>query len=119
MSTLLTKITDKLLVSDSPWQFRILLVMVTAFFAGGLLLDYLASMVTFPMLSGAKDDFELDKLIIEFTKTKHESLSHSASLLYDFAKIALGALIASVTQNLKVDIKTDKTEGEQAANKAN
>ncbi len=110
MSSLLSTVTDKLLVSDSPWQFRILLVMVSAFFAGGLALDYLASNVTLRLI-GAPDSLELDKLMIDFTKSKHESLTNSASLLYDFSKIALGALIATVTQNLKVDLKPKSSDG--------
>ncbi len=109
MNTIMSKLTDKLLINDSPWQFRMLLGMVIIFFMGGLGLDYLASMVTFSGLSGDEGGLELDKLIIEFTKTKHESLSQSASLLYDFSKIGLGALIASVTQNLKLDMKTEKS----------
>jgi len=109
MNTLLSKVTDKLFVSDSPWQFRLLLVMIILFFSGGLLLDFQASNVTFPGLGGDEQTRELDKMIIEFTKGKHQSLSQSASLLYDFAKIALGALIASVTQNLKVDISGRKS----------
>jgi len=109
MSSVLSTLSDKIFVSDSPWQFRILLVLVTAFFIGGLALDYLASTVTFPGLSGGAEDLELDNLVIEFTKEKHKSLSDSAALLYDFAKIGLGALIASVTQNLKVDLKPEPT----------
>jgi len=109
MGTFLSKVTEKLFVSDSPWQFRILLVMVIVFFVGGLLLDYLASLIAFTGLGGSEENFELDKLIIEFTKSKHDSLTQSASLLYDFAKIALGALIASVTQNLRVDVEPGET----------
>ena len=83
-----------------PWQFRLLLIMVTVFFVGGLLLDYRASDLT-PKLG---DDSSVNGEILKLINKKHEALTTSAALLYDFAKIALGALIASVTQHLKVEV---------------
>lgn len=80
-------------------------MLVIFFFLVELFLDYWASTVTFGGLSGAVNDRDLDQMIIDFTKQKHASLTSSANLLYDFSKIALGALIASVTQGLKLQAK--------------
>jgi len=98
----------KLFVEDSPWQFRLLAIMVFAFFGGGLLLDTWASQIPFP--DSTKISEEIDKMAVEFTKSKHESLTGSAALLYDFAKIALGALIATVTQSIKQITKSPEDE---------
>ncbi|RDE24554.1 hypothetical protein DV711_02905 [Motiliproteus coralliicola] len=97
----ISKLAENLSISDSPWQFKLLAMLVIFFFSGGLMLDYWASTVTVAELSGTLDSRDLDQMIIDFTKQKHAALTGSASLLYDFAKIALGALIASVTQGLK------------------
>ena len=99
MPNVITKLVENLSISDSPWQFKLLAMLVIFFFFGGLMLDYWASTITLNLLSG---ESELDEMIIAFTKQKHESLTRSASLLYDFSKIALGALIASITQVLKL-----------------
>ncbi|WP_421863372.1 hypothetical protein [Motiliproteus sp.] len=101
MPNIISKLADNLSISDSPWQFKLLAMLVIFFFFGGLVLDYWASTVTFSGLSGAADNRDLDQMIVEFTKQKHASLTSSASLLYDFSKIALGALIASVAQGVK------------------
>lgn len=52
--------------------------------------------------------------MLEFINMKHESLTASASLLYDFSEIALGALIASVTQVLKITENSKKTNEKEA-----
>lgn len=109
MANIVTKLSENLSIGDSPWQFRLLAMLVILFFFGGLILDYLASNIDLSMLSGSAEGREMDQLIIGFTKEKHDSLTSSASLLYDFSKIALGALIASVTQGLKIPAK--KTSG--------
>jgi hypothetical protein len=113
MPNFISKLAENISISESPWQFKLMAMLVIIFFSGGLLLDYLASTVVIQGLSGAAEHAELDKLMLEFTKKKHESLTASASLLYDFSKIALGALIASVTQVLKIAEKSKKTGEEE------
>lgn len=115
MDSMINKITEKVFVSDSPWQFRMLLVMVILFFGGGLFLDYLASSVEIPAIGtpDSKEGYEVINSIIEYAKQKHQTLSNSASLLYDFSKIALGALIASVAQNLKIDLSSSPKENDK------
>ncbi len=115
MANIISRLAENLSISDSPWQFKLLAMLVIFFFGGGLILDYLASTVDFQKLSGATEDRELDQMIIDFTKQKHEALTSSASLLYDFSKIALGALIASVTQGLKLAPKTSEQKQDQSA----
>jgi Na+/proline symporter len=105
MTNIVTRLSENISIGDSPWQFRLLAMLVILFFLGGLLLDFLASNVTLTKLSGSVDNRDLDQLLIEFSKDKHRSLTNSASLLYDFSKISLGALIASVTQGLKISTK--------------
>ncbi len=106
MQPIISRITDTLFVSDSPWQFRLLSLFVIFFFFGGLSLDYWASSVDFSALSEETYNKNLDDTIIEFTKQKHLSLTSSATLLYDFSKIALGALLGSITQGLRVSSET-------------
>jgi hypothetical protein len=110
MSNLVSKLAENISISDSPWQFKLLAILVIMFFGGGLLLDHLASSIEMHGLSGAADNKDLDQMIIEFTKEKHKSLTSSASLLYDFSKIVLGALIASVTQGLKQPAEKKKDD---------
>lgn len=100
-------IAENMFAEDSPWQFRLLSIMVIMFFGGGLLLDTWASQIPFPELH---DNSDINQMTVEFIKTKHQSLTNSAALLYDFAKIVLGALIASVTQSLKISkaVKSDE-----------
>lgn len=98
--SIVKKIGENMFAEDSPWQFRLLAIMIVMFFGGGLLLDTWASQIPFPELN--ENNHDLNQLTVEFTKTKHQSLTDSAALLYDFAKIVLGALIASVTQSLKI-----------------
>jgi hypothetical protein len=82
---------------DVPWQFRLLVIMVLIFFGGGLLLNYQASLIPLSGLEGQHTP-EYDKMLVNFALEKHKALANSANLLYDFSKIALGALIASITQ---------------------
>jgi len=112
MPNLISKLAENVSISESPWQFKLLAMLVIFFFLGGLLLDYWASTVPLPDMAKAVDNADLNKLMIEFAKQKHASLTASANLLYDFSKIALGALIASVTQVLKVPIKSNQ-EGDK------
>ena len=112
MTTEIRKIAYNMFAEDSPWQFRLLAVIVFMFFGGGLLLDTWASNLPFPKSGGIS--VELDQLAVEFLKTKHQSLTKSATLLYDLAKIALGALIASITQSLRTSGWKKASDNEQA-----
>lgn len=108
MTSIVSKLARNISISESPWQFKLLAMLVIMFFAGGVLLDHLASTIDIQGLSGAPENKELDQMIITFAKEKHKALSSSANLLYDFSKIALGALIASVTQGLKLPSSNPK-----------
>jgi hypothetical protein len=99
MSAGITKTINNMVAHDSPWQFKLLAIMVIMFFIGGLLLDAWASALPFPKEVGLSK--ELDELSVDFLKAKHAALTKSATLLYDLAKIALGALIATITQSLR------------------
>ncbi|MBU0484190.1 MAG: hypothetical protein KKB30_06720 [Proteobacteria bacterium] len=111
-------IFSELLTNDIPWQFRILTILVFLLVSGGLALDLAASKVANPVFQQYQEDTKdektgaarhiehlpLDKedkqLLVELSKSKSDNLNKSAQLLYDFAKIALGALIASITNVL-------------------
>lgn len=106
--------------NDIPWQFRILTILVFLLVCGGFALDLAASKVAMPDFQQYREDTKdektgtaksvehipLDKedkqLLIELARSKAENLNKSAQLLYDFAKIALGALIASITNILGI-----------------
>ena len=120
-----------LVSNDIPWQFRILTVLVFLLVCGGLALDLAASKVANPEFQQYREDTKdensgtarsvehlpLDKddkkLLIELARSKADNLNKSAQLLYDFAKIALGALIASITNILGVS-KPRQTESDSA-----
>lgn len=87
-------IIDRLVGPGVPWQFRLLLCMVVLFFCGGLFLDWLATRVD---LAAPTDDQAAST-----TAAVIEHLNGSARLVYDFAKVALGALIASVHGVLRI-----------------
>lgn len=107
-----------LLSDDIPWQFRILTILVFLLICGGLALDLAASKVANPVFQQYEEDTKDEKtgttkhvehlpldqgdkqLLVELSKSKSDNLNKSAQLLYDFAKIALGALIASITNVL-------------------
>ncbi len=107
-----------LLSNDVPWQFRILTILVFLLVCGGLALDLAAAKVANPEFQqyreattneneGTSSEVEhipLNKedkeLLVDLARSKAENLNKSAQLLYDFAKIALGALIASITNIL-------------------
>lgn len=109
-----------LLSNDIPWQFRILTILVFLLVCGGLALDLAASKVASPQFQQYKEDTKDEKsgtiksiehaplekedkqLLMELARSKAENLNKSAQLLYDFAKIALGALIASITNILGI-----------------
>ncbi|MHC4395067.1 MAG: hypothetical protein ACYS1A_05375 [Planctomycetota bacterium] len=91
------QIINYFLSADIPWQFRILVIMVIIFFLGGVFLDYQASQID---ITSVIDQMapEQNQIALDWVNQKAERLTSSAKLLYDFAKIALGALIASITR---------------------
>lgn len=102
--------------TEASWAFRLLVLLVFSLVAGGITLDYLAATVASPDFVNSREirtdpktgeKVELEKTdvktedrqaLVELAKTKAQRLNESAKLLYDFAKIALGALIALITQ---------------------
>ena len=106
--------------SMAPWPFILLFVMTILFFAGGIVLDSMANQVStdkiralFPTTertverkTGEEREVVRDMVIkaedrsslIQFEKEKADRLAASARLLYDMAKIALGALLTCLTQ---------------------
>jgi hypothetical protein len=108
MANIISRLAENISIGDSPWQFRLLTMLVIIFFFGGLALDYWASIISLPTLSGEEVDRDIDQMLVNFTKDKHESLTSSANLMYDFSKIALGALIASVAQGKSSSQKINK-----------
>lgn len=102
--------------TEASWAFRLLVLLVFSLVAGGIALDYLAATVASPDFVNSREirtdpktgeKVEIEKTdvktedrqaLVELAKTKAQRLNESAKLLYDFAKIALGALIALITQ---------------------
>lgn len=117
--------------SDASWAVRLLLLLVFCLVAGGLLLDYLASAVPSPDFQDSmelrtdpktKEEIRISKgtiatgdrtVLVELAKTKAQRLNESARLLYDFAKISLGALIALVTQLVATQRRGPNEKGSQ------
>ena len=106
-------------VSLAPWPFILLFILTFLFFAGGIVLDSLANQVSTEKLRSlllssertidrkGADEKEVvrDALkpedrnsLIQFEKEKADRLAASARLLYDMAKVALGALLTCLTQ---------------------
>ncbi|HXH90514.1 MAG TPA: hypothetical protein VNN25_02955 [Thermoanaerobaculia bacterium] len=75
---------------------RILLtfMLVVMFFAGGMLLNYFASREQVTL--GEKEQAS-DVKLIEYVKSKADNFSQSAKVLFDFGKIALGALLTMLS----------------------
>ena len=105
--------------SLAPWPFILLFILTFLFFSGGIVLDSLANQVstekirsllltserTIDRKSTDEKEVVTDQLkpedrnsLIQFEKEKADRLATSARLLYDMAKIALGALLACLTQ---------------------
>ena len=105
--------------SVAPWPFILLFVLTFLFFAGGIVLDSLANQVstekirqllitserTIDRKNVEEKEVVRDQLkqedrnsLIQFEKEKADRLAASARLLYDMAKIALGALLTCLTQ---------------------
>ena len=114
--------------AEVPWAFRLLVLLVFAFVAGGLYLDYLAASVSYPDFLDSREvrtdpktgeEIRIDKaglrtedrqLIVDLAKAKAQRLNDSAKLLYDFAKIVLGALIASLSQLISAQRRLPPSE---------
>jgi hypothetical protein len=106
-----------------PWSFRLLVLLLFLLVGGGLYLDYLASSVSYPEFFSSQEsridpvtkqetrieklglNTEDRKLLVEWAKEKTQRLNESAKLLYDFAKVVLGALIASLTQLISTGLR--------------
>lgn len=123
VNTLVSSVSRYFLGAAVPWSFRILVMLLFILICGGLYLDYLASTVTYPDVF-ASQEIRIDpatkqetrtekvglntddrKLLVEWAKDKSQRLNESAKLLYDFAKIVLGALIASLTQLISAGLR--------------
>lgn len=123
MNTMLTSASQYFLGSSVPWSFRLLVLLLFLLVGGGLYLDYLASTVSYPDVF-ASQEIKIDpvtkqeskiekiglntedrKILVEWAKDKSQRLNESAKLLYDFAKIVLGALIASLTQLISTSVR--------------
>ena len=123
MITFDSPITRYFLGSAVPWSFRLLVLLLFLLVGGGLYLDYLASTVSYPDVFSSQEvtidpatkqesrreklglNTEDRKLLVEWAKDKSQRLNESAKLLYDFAKIVLGALIASLTQLISAGVR--------------
>lgn len=115
----------------APWPFILLFIMTFLFFGGGIVLDSLAGQVSVEKIrslfpdrppekksgeettsdSALKQD-ERQSLIqfelIQFEKEKADRLAASARLLYDMAKIALGALLTCLTQMINAVVVSQR-----------
>lgn len=123
MSTTLSKLPGYFLGNQVPWSFRILVLLLFFLVGGGLFLDNLAANVSYPDVFDSSErsvdpktgietrvdkkglDTDDRKLILEWAAEKTRRLNESAKLLYDFAKITLGALIASLTQLISAGLR--------------
>lgn len=137
MSTTLNGLPSYFLGSQVPWSFRMLVLLLFLLVGGCIFLDNLAANVSYPDVfdssESSKDsetgvetridrkglDTKDRKLILEWAGEKARRLNESAKLLYDFAKITLGVLIASLTQLISAssrkeygDLPPDNSGGE-------
>ena len=119
----MNKISDYFFTKETPWSFRLLVLLLFLLIGGGLYLDDRSSQVSYPEIVDRMEeitdketgdvtkiskrgyDAEERKLVMEISKEKSQRLHESATLLYDFAKIVLGALIASLTQLISAGMK--------------
>jgi len=131
MNSVATGVSKYFLGSQVPWSFRLLVLLLFLLVGGGLYLDYLASTVSYPDVVSSqqttidpetKKETRIEKLglktedrqlLIDWAKDKSQRLNESAKLLYDFAKIVLGALIASLTQLISVGIRQGSGQEEE------
>lgn len=121
--TTMNKLSEYFFTKETPWSFRLLVLLLFLLVGGGLYLDDRASKVSYPEIVDRMEeitdketgnvtkiskrgyDAEERKLVMEISKEKSQRLHESATLLYDFAKIVLGALIASLTQLINASTK--------------
>lgn len=125
---MITTASRYFLGSSVPWSFRLLVLLLFLLVGGGLYLDYLASSISYPDVfssqetkidSVTKQEIRIEKLglntddrklLVEWAKDKSQRLNESAKLLYDFAKVVLGALIASLTQLISTGTRRDNPQ---------
>ena len=119
--------------SIAPWPFILLFILTFTFFAGGIVLDSLAGQVstekirsllltserTIDRKSSDEKEVVRDQLkpedrnsLIQFEKEKADRLATSARLLYDMAKIALGALLTCLAQMINAVAQQRRSAGE-------
>jgi len=115
--------------SKAPWPFILLFILTFLFFGGGIVLDSLAGQVSSEKIRAllltsertidrkTADEKEIvrDVLkpedrnsLIQFEKEKADRLAASARLLYDMAKIALGALLTCLTQMINAVVVAER-----------
>ena len=123
MSSAARNISRYFLGEQVPWSFRLLVLLLFLLVGGGIYLDYLASSVSYPEYFASQEtvidpttgkETRIEKLglntedrtlLVEWAQDKTKRLNESAKLLYDFAKITLGALIASLTQLISAGLR--------------
>jgi len=116
MASVAGNLSKYFLGEQVPWSFRLLVLLLFLLVGGGIYLDYLAANVSYPDYFASQEigvDAETGKetrieklglktedrkILVDWAQDKSQRLNESAKLLYDFAKITLGALIASLTQ---------------------
>jgi len=131
VSSTVNTVSKYFLGEQVPWSFRLLVLLLFMLVGGGLYLDYLSSQVSYPDFFASKEikidpasgkeisieklglETEDRKLLVEWAQDKTRRLNESAKLLYDFAKITLGALIASLTQLISVGVKREHQSTEE------
>ena len=112
-------------VALAPWPFILLFILTILFFVGGIVLDSMAGQVstekirsllltserTIDRKSSEEKEVVRDQLkpedrnsLIQFEKEKADRLSSSARLLYDMAKVALGALLTCLAQMINASV---------------
>ena len=137
MSTIANNISNYFLGEQVPWSFRLLVLLLFFLMGGGLYLDYLSSQVSYPDFF-ASQEVKIDpdtgkeirieklglrtedrKLLVQWAQDKTKRLNESAKLLYDFAKITLGALIASLTQLISAGLRREYGKSVETRNDEN
>lgn len=123
MSSPASSFSKYFLGEQVPWSFRLLVLLLFLLVGGGIYLDYLAANISYPDFFASQEiridpitgnetrieklglETEDRKLLVDWAQDKSQRLNESAKLLYDFAKITLGALIASLTQLISAGAK--------------
>ncbi|MGD0170047.1 MAG: hypothetical protein ABSE54_10025 [Smithella sp.] len=131
MTSTASSLSRYFLGSQVPWSFRLLVLLFFLLIGGGIYLDKLALEVSYPDVFASsevkvdpttKQESRIEKVglstedrqfLIQWAKEKTQRLNESAKLLYDFAKVVLGALIASLTQLISGGIKQSYGGGKE------